>query len=158
MLYLQTNRYAASHEDEVEADRSIHVEAIERSRASQAGLGRSILAEDDSKTSASNGSRDMLGFGTQGGFDEPEDFGGGDFGGDDDFGSFHDGDHRFSSASFQAAPSFDVGRVSSGSANATPKSLMPQPSFSQATALLEPVEIFVTLFQARTSSFASTDA
>jgi condensin complex subunit 2 len=91
-----TRRYAAPQEDELEADRSIHLEAIERSRASQADLGRSLMAQDDHSTLD----------------DGPIDFGAGnDFGDDDDndtdnlIGStfVHDGDHRFSSSSFQTS-------------------------------------------------------
>lgn len=87
----QSKRYAAPQEEENEADRSIHYEAIERSRASQADLGRSMMAEDDDTS-----------IGGDGGGYAPDDFGGGD---DDDgfMGGFevHDGDHRFSSSSFQ---------------------------------------------------------
>jgi condensin complex subunit 2 len=101
------------------------------------------MAQDDSKASAGHCSREILGFGGVGDFDEPDDFGaGGDFAGDDDeYGSFHDGDHRFSSASFQAIPSFDpeTGRVSSGSTKASQHRLMPKPSFSQATVLLDAI-------------------
>jgi condensin complex subunit 2 len=95
-----TRRYAAPQEDEVEADRSIHLEAIERSRASQADLGRSLMAQDDHDQSTLD--------------DGPIDFGAGnDFGDDDDddcgtdnlIGTtlVHDGDHRFSSSSFQTS-------------------------------------------------------
>ncbi|KAL3914123.1 MAG: hypothetical protein SGILL_006225, partial [Bacillariaceae sp.] len=135
---VSTKRYAASHEEEVEADRSIHIEAIERSRASQAGLGRSLMAQDDSKDSLGRSSLP-----SRQDFDERDDFEGGfDFAGDDDdFGDFHDGDHRFSSSSFQAVPSFGAGRESTGSGVVTQKqaNLMPGPSFSQATVLLDAI-------------------
>jgi len=92
-----SKRYAVSRQEEAEADRSIHLEAIERSRASQAELGRSLMAgNDDGDDSIS----------------ERDDYAPADFGGDDDdddgdvgdgfMGSFiHDGDYRFSSSSFQ---------------------------------------------------------
>jgi condensin complex subunit 2 len=86
----QSKRYASTREEEIVADRSIHHEAIERSRASQADLGRSMMAEDDDDTSVGGGYA-------------PDDFGGGDDDDDGFMGSFdiHDGDHRFSSSSFQ---------------------------------------------------------
>eukprot|EP00980_Cylindrotheca_fusiformis_P005849 scaffold1228_cov119-Cylindrotheca_fusiformis.AAC.16 len=91
-----TKRYAAPQEEEIEADRSIHLEAIERSRASQADVGRSLMAQEDSSSTID----DVSG---------PVDFGAGnDFGDDDDNDyvgsseSIHDGDHRFSSSSFQS--------------------------------------------------------
>lgn len=93
-----TKRYAAPQEDEIEADRSIHLEAIERSRASQAELGRSLLMAQEGDGSTFDNDDDG-----------PIDFGAGnDFGGDDndddrDIPNFiHDGDHRFSSSSFQS--------------------------------------------------------
>ena len=99
LLYFQSKRYAAPEEDEIEADRSIHVEAIERSRASQAELGRSMMAEDND-SSLGDGGDDDDGPGFDfGGADDDDDVGGDGFIGS----SFiHDGDHRFSSGSFQA--------------------------------------------------------
>lgn len=114
----QTKRYASTREEEAEADRSIHIEAIERSRASQP--------------------RDSLGLGKDD--YEPDDFGGGaDFDDNDDVGfvGFHDGDHRFSSSSFQATSSFDGGRLSGGST--TQQLSQSAPAFSQATILLDAI-------------------
>lgn len=92
-------RYAAPKEDEIEADKSIHLEAMERSRASQAG--RSLLTkehDDDASSIMDDGNTDFVDFGA-----------GNDFGGDDDDdnfladSTFHDGNHRYSSSSFQAS-------------------------------------------------------
>ncbi|CAJ1937630.1 unnamed protein product [Cylindrotheca closterium] len=93
-------RYAAPKEDEIEADKSIHMEAIERSRVSQAG--QSLLAkdqEDDPSLNMDDGNSDFVDFGA-----------GNDFGGDDDHddnllgdSTIHDGNHRYSSSSFQAS-------------------------------------------------------
>ena len=83
----QSQRYASTEEEEHEADRSIHYEAIERSRASQADLGCSAIATDEDNSSAGGGYA-------------PDDFGGDDDDFSGDFG-IHDGDHRFSSSSFQ---------------------------------------------------------
>jgi condensin complex subunit 2 len=87
----QSQRYAAPQQEEIEAERSIHVEAIERSRASQADLGRSMMNEEDDGESSLGGGY------------APDDFGGGDDDGDFPIEGFslHDGDHRFSSESFQ---------------------------------------------------------
>jgi condensin complex subunit 2 len=138
MILQQTKRYASTREEEAEADRSIHIEAIERSRASQADLGRSLIAQDSSDNS--DPSRDSIGL-TRDDY-EPDDFGGGaDFGDDDDDGGFvgfHDGDHRFSSESFQAVSTLVSGRLSGGTATQQP-SLFPQPAYSQATILLDAI-------------------
>jgi condensin complex subunit 2 len=92
-LFYQSKRYASTREEEIEADRSIHLEAIERSRASQGDLGRSAilgLSDDD----------DFSEYGA-------DDFGGGD---DNDEPMDNDGmmgaflteeEHRFSSISFR---------------------------------------------------------
>jgi condensin complex subunit 2 len=92
LLSSQSERYAPLQEDEKEADRSIHKEAIERSRASQADLGgRSHMEETDDDSA--------------GDYAAP-DFGGGDDNDDDMddggmIGSFlNDGDSRLSSSSF----------------------------------------------------------
>jgi hypothetical protein len=66
----QSQRYAAPQQEEIEAERSIHVEAIERSRASQADLGRSMMNEEDDGESSLGGGY------------APDDFGGGDDDGD----------------------------------------------------------------------------
>jgi condensin complex subunit 2 len=86
-------QYAAPQEEELVADRSIHLEAIERSRASQAELGRSLMDHDS---------------------DDDDGYGPVDLGGNNDFDdgevdefefgnntNIHDGNHRFSSSSFQ---------------------------------------------------------
>lgn len=93
--YNNSVRYASSREEEQEADKSIHLEAIERSRASQADLGgKSFLSLGSGGGGrASAGSFPSTGF-EQDDFGAPPDFD------DDDF--IHDGIHRFSSASFQA--------------------------------------------------------
>ncbi|KAL3937125.1 MAG: hypothetical protein SGBAC_007692 [Bacillariaceae sp.] len=90
-------RYAAPKEDEIEADKSIHLEAMERSRASQAG--RSLLPKENDADASSimdDGNANFVDFGA-----------GNDFGGDDDNfladSTFHDGNHRYSSSSFQAS-------------------------------------------------------
>lgn len=122
----QTKRYATTEEEEAEADKSIHLEAIERSRASQGDRGRSLLAQEDSSE------RDSLGISKDD--YEADDFGGGvDFADDNDarFASFHDGDHRFSSESFQGTASVDGGRNSSDANQ--------QPAFSQTTQLLDAI-------------------
>jgi condensin complex subunit 2 len=80
------------------------VEAIERSRASQADLGRSLMMADDPDDDSFLSGDD----GGGGGF-APDDFGGADDDDDDIMGGgdafpvsfIHDGDHRFSSESFQ---------------------------------------------------------
>lgn len=90
-LLVKSQHYAASREDELEADRSIHVEAIERSRVSQA-VGRSIVSENAEDETLAEDADDYA----------PDDFGGDDNDNEDFAVSFiHDGDHRFSSASFQ---------------------------------------------------------
>mmetsp|Transcript_199 Transcript_199/g.254 ORF Transcript_199/g.254 Transcript_199/m.254 type:complete len:1047 (+) Transcript_199:133-3273(+) len=89
---VSSQRYAASNEEEAEADKSIHLEAIERSRASQA-----FQARRGSDGGTLN-SRDSYASNDGGGFD----FGGGGDADADDFVDMHDGDHRFSSNSFQA--------------------------------------------------------
>ncbi|KAG7349937.1 condensin complex subunit 2 [Nitzschia inconspicua] len=133
---VSTKRYASSRQEEEEADRSIHIEAIERSRASQADLGRSLLAQDRSDTT----DRDSLGIGKND--YEPDDFGGGggdfDDGDDTEFGGFHDGDHRFSSESFRAVPSLDDEGLASRTETQAQKQL-PQPAISQATILLDAI-------------------
>jgi condensin complex subunit 2 len=112
---------------------------MERSRASQAELGRSLLAQDSSGSSNDTGQpRDSLGLGRND--FEPDDFGGGtDF--DEDIGNagfdnFHDGDHRFSSASFQAVSSLDGRRISQ---DGTTLKEPTQPTLSQATILLDAI-------------------
>lgn len=140
-----TKKYACTEEEEVEADKSIHVEAIERSRASQADLGRSLNARDAARDS----------FGSYGS-DDYDGGGGFDFAGtgddDNDFGDMHDGDHRFSSSSFQAARNSQSPRNNTtdtnlfGAVTGTPnKSSRADPlqqsqrPFSQAGALLDAI-------------------
>lgn len=131
---VQSKRYASSPKDEADADKSIHLEAIERSRASQADLGRSLT------------SRGSLGsYGSQGDIDYGES--GFDYGGDDNdiFGDLHDGDHRFSSSSFAPARvSFSsLGNTendnSDGATNPTGPRLSSKPVQSQAIALLDAI-------------------
>jgi condensin complex subunit 2 len=108
---LQTDRYASSPDEEVEADRSIHMEAIERSRAS---VARSFLMHRSQDYHPGGSVRSSLE--SDPGHYAPDDFGAGgdDFddedygvsgGGEGEFGKslIHDGDHRFSSSSFQAS-------------------------------------------------------
>jgi hypothetical protein len=101
---MQSARYASSHQEEAEADKSIHLEAIERSRVSQGdfGGGKSFVSSVQDSYGGfggrvSTGSLPSTEF-------EPDDFGAPDFDVGDDGGGglFHDGDHRFSSESFQA--------------------------------------------------------
>jgi condensin complex subunit 2 len=149
--FSQSKRYASSNEEEAEADKSIHLEAIERSRASLADLGRSLNARDASYASDDDYDGGGDGDGGGGGFD----FGGGGDD-DDDFGDLHDGDHRFSSSSFQAGrTSFSsLGGNNNGTngSNGTPNKaggadntrppsfLQSQPvAFSQATVLLDAI-------------------
>mmetsp|Transcript_26585 Transcript_26585/g.62176 ORF Transcript_26585/g.62176 Transcript_26585/m.62176 type:complete len:912 (+) Transcript_26585:145-2880(+) len=85
-----SDRYASSFEEEIEADKSIHLEAIERSRASQGDLGRSIISRGSVVTYGSVGACDY-------------DDGGFGYIGDevDVFGDLQNGSHRFSSSSFE---------------------------------------------------------
>ena len=92
---VQSKRYASTTEEENEADRSIHLEAIERSRASQgtlAGLRSSFLTGGNSEEDEFSGfAADDF---DSGGDDEPMD--------DGMLGAFMtDDDHRFSSISFR---------------------------------------------------------
>lgn len=130
---ISSDRYTSSLEEEAEADKSIHLEAIERSRASQADLGRSM------------NSRGSLG--TYGSIGDDE-YGGGSFvyGDDDDdvFGDLHNGDHRFSSSSFERArasiSSFgnSNGTDNEGAITTEPSKFSP-PTFSKVSVLLDAI-------------------
>jgi len=132
-----SKRYASTLEDEAEADKSIHLEAIERSRVSLADLGRSHISRASLGTYCSQGD-DNYG---ETGFD---------YGGDDDdaFGDLHDGNHRFSSSSFAPARvSFSsFGNVDNNpnlELSNTPSTTEPRqssrPIYSQASVLLDAI-------------------
>lgn len=87
-----SKRYASTQQEENEADKSIHQEALERSRVSAGGMGRSFQDDYDDDDAAP-----MF---------APDDFGGGDDGDDDDAGfdafiALDDNGERFSSISFR---------------------------------------------------------
>lgn len=133
---ISSKRYASSLKDEAEADKSIHLEAIERSRVSQADLGRSRNYRGSLGTYSSHEDGNYV----ESGFD---------YGGDDDdvFGDLH-GDHRYSSSSFAPARvSFSsFGNIDSGSslkdnnapATTEPRQLSRQ-AYSQASVLLDAI-------------------
>ena len=92
-----SKRYASTQQEENEADKSIHQEAIERSRVSAAGLGRSFATQDD----VADDNDEAPAF-------APDDFGGGNDYFDDDndagfdaFIALDDNGERFSSISFR---------------------------------------------------------
>ncbi|VEU44152.1 unnamed protein product [Pseudo-nitzschia multistriata] len=117
-----SDRYASSTEEEAEADKSIHLEAIERSQASQADLGRSRISRESTETYGAVEDNDHY----------TNSFG---YGCDDDnlFEDLHDDDHRYSSSSFQGA------RASTGDVAANEGSKLSRPTFSQASLLLDAI-------------------
>mmetsp|Transcript_43027 Transcript_43027/g.104050 ORF Transcript_43027/g.104050 Transcript_43027/m.104050 type:complete len:929 (+) Transcript_43027:106-2892(+) len=139
-----SKRYASSHHDEAEADKSIHIEAIERSRVSQGDLGGRSFLSSGQRSDGDGEGRASAGSFPSGGF-EPDDFGVPDFdlGGDDDDagGLFHDGDHRFSSASFQAVGTDGLQNNEDPNSERTNGGAPRQSSapLSQATVLLDAI-------------------
>ena len=92
ILFIQSKRYASSLKDEDEADKSIHLEAIERSRISQADFMHSQNFRESLGTCDSHENSNYIERGID--FDVDD---------HDVFGDVHDGDHRFSSSSFAPA-------------------------------------------------------
>ena len=87
MFAPQSRRYAASQEEEKEAENSIHQDALERSRISQASFAKDMSMSQEGDSYAA------------------DDFGGDDDGADDDFGFSHfiaedENGARYSSISF----------------------------------------------------------
>eukprot|EP00536_Pseudo-nitzschia_multiseries_P015042 jgi/Psemu1/320778/estExt_fgenesh1_pm.C_8120001 len=129
-----SDRYASSLEEENEADKSIHLEAIERSRASQTDLGRSLNSRGSLGTYGSAGDYDY----DDVGFDYSRDDG-------DVFGELHDENNRFSSSS----SSFEPARASISSSknsnenhdqlSTTASSKFSRHTFSQASVLLDAI-------------------
>lgn len=131
VIFNQSERYASSQEDEAEADKSIHLEAIGRSRVSQGDLGPSLSSRDsiDTYGSVCSNESNACGFA----------FSGGD---EDVFEELHDEDHRFSSSSFEPARA-SILAVDGVNENNGPvirkESKFDRPPVSQASVLLDAI-------------------
>lgn len=105
----QSRRYAASQEEEKEAEISIHQDALERSRISQVSFAQEMSQDGDSYAA--------------------DDFGGNDDGADDDFGfsdfiAADENGARYSSISFQDEAFVDDGPPGTLSTKATTTALL----------------------------------